>query len=152
MAAARRLPVVPLALGAALLVFLVYSGGGGSTFQAPRESGRLLQSLAAEAQVRPARLAHSLVGGPQGEPEWGPRASSSGNRGGKYVVTSVMGLDPERLNIFVSSLRRHSPDTKLVVFVEEETDHQLLKDNGAEVIPFKMPEGSALVLHRWGGG
>jgi hypothetical protein len=60
-----------------------------------------------------------------------------------------MGLDPERLNIFVKSLRRHSPGTRLVVFVEEGTKHQLLEDNGAEVIPFKMSEDSALVLYRW---
>jgi hypothetical protein len=69
-----------------------------------------------------------------------------------------MGLDPERLNVFVKSLRRHSPATRLVVFVEENTKHQLLEDNGAEVIPFKMREDEALVLYRcvcvcvWGGG
>ena len=69
------------------------------------------------------------------------------------MVTSVMGLDPERLNIFVRSLRRYSPATHLVVFVEQNTSHALLEANGAEVIPFKMEEGSALVLHRcaWGG-
>ena len=64
------------------------------------------------------------------------------------MVTSVMGLDPERLNIFVRSLRRYSPATHLVVFVEQNTSHALLEANGAEVIPFKMEEGSALVLHR----
>lgn len=63
-----------------------------------------------------------------------------------------MGLDPERLNVFVKSLRRHSPATKLVVFVEENTKHQLLEDNGAEVIPFKMREDEALVLYRCAGG
>jgi hypothetical protein len=84
------------------------------------------------------------------QPEWGPRrASGSSKRGDKYMVTSVMGLDPERLNIFVRSLRRYSPATHLVVFVEQNTSHALLEANDAEVIPFKMEEGSALVLHRW---
>lgn len=59
-----------------------------------------------------------------------------------------MGLDPERLNVFVASLKRHSPHTRLVVFVEEQTDSKLLKAAGAEVIPFEMPSDSALVLHR----
>ncbi len=62
-----------------------------------------------------------------------------------------MGLDPERLNVFVASLKRHSPHTRLVVFVEEQTDSKLLKAAGAEVIPFEMPSDSALVLHRWAG-
>lgn len=82
-----------------------------------------------------------------------PRSGTPGSsrRGGKYVVTSVMGLDPERLNVFVASLKRHSPHTRLVVFVEEQTDSKLLKAAGAEVIPFEMPSDSALVLHRWAG-
>lgn len=157
MVATRRVPVVPLALGGALLLFCIWTssgtGGSNSSLQPPRiESSRVLQSLAAEAQLRPGALRQgpaSLVGGPQGQPEWGLRASASSRRGGKFVVTSVMGLDPERLNIFVRSLRRHSPATKLVVFVEEKTNHQLLTDNGAEVIPFKMPADSALVLYRF---
>lgn len=62
-----------------------------------------------------------------------------------------MGLDPERLNVFVASLKRHSPHTQLVVFVEEQTEAGLLRAAGAEVITFKMPSDSALVLHRLGG-
>lgn len=153
MATTKRPPLVPAVLaGAALL--LLWAAFRGSSAPAPAApSSRLLQSLAEEAQLRPARQAHSLVGGPGGEPEWGPRATpGSSHRGGHYVITSVMGLDPERLNIFVGSLRRHSPSTQLVVFVEEATDGSLLRDNGAEVIPFKMPTDSALVLHRWATG
>ncbi|KAL4444237.1 hypothetical protein ABPG75_011974 [Micractinium tetrahymenae] len=155
MAERRRFPVLPVALGGGLvLLFILFSGGSGGGSAPP--SGRLLQSLAAEAQVRPPRQAArtSLVAGAAGEPSWGPVAARTGSpgsskRGGKYVVTSVMDLDPERLNVFVASLRRHSPHTQLVVFVEEQTDSGLLKAAGAEVIPFKMPSDSALVLHRF---
>ncbi|KAL4441478.1 hypothetical protein ABPG77_001982 [Micractinium sp. CCAP 211/92] len=155
MAERRRFPLLPVALGGCLvLLFVILSGGSGAGSAPP--SGRLLQSLAAEAQVRPQRQVErtSLVAGAAGEPSWGPVAARSGapgssKRGGKYVVTSVMGLDPERLNVFVASLKRHSPHTRLVVFVEEQTDSKLLKAAGAEVIPFEMPSDSALVLHRF---
>lgn len=140
-------PVV-LAVGGLCLVGLVFalsssgsSGADGAQFmQAPQQASarQLLQPGALQARSRV-----------QPTPEWGPRWHGSSKRGGKYVVTSVMGLDPERLNIFVKSLRRYSPATRLVVFVEENTKHQLLEDNDAEVIPFKMSEDSALVLYRF---
>lgn len=64
MAERRRFPVLPVALGACLvLLFVVFGGGSGAGSSPP--SGRLLQSLAAEAQVRPQRQAQrqTLVAG-----------------------------------------------------------------------------------------
>lgn len=64
MAERRRFPVLPVALGGCLVLLFVVFGGGSGGGSAP-PSGRLLQSLAAEAQVRPQRQAArpSLVAG-----------------------------------------------------------------------------------------
>ncbi len=64
MAERRRFPLLPVALGGCLvLLFVILSGGSGAGSAPP--SGRLLQSLAAEAQVRPQRQVArtSLVAG-----------------------------------------------------------------------------------------
>ena len=94
------------------------------------------------------------------EPEWAAAADAwgpvvtpgSSSRGGRYLVTTVMGLDPERLAVCVHSLRRHAPATQLVVFLERGSEHPLLEASGAQVIPFSMDdatENKALVLYRW---
>lgn len=131
------------ACGAVCVLLLTSSMGASPSYATEQAVGH--QAAPQKVQAR------AFAGQARPQPQWGPNwKASQSKRGGKYVVTSVMGLDPERLNIFVKSLRRHSPDTHLVVFVEENTTHHLLEDNGAEVISFKMDENSALVLYRCG--
>ena len=42
-----------------------------------------------------------------------------------YVLSAVRGMDPQRVAIFVQSWRRHSPDSRLVVFQARDTNHQV---------------------------
>lgn len=156
----RRPPWLAVGLALVLCAFiyrLAATGGWSQPPTVPRLNQEQLEQLAlslgAAALPSAAGDVHHQGGGGK-QWQWGPsRTPGTASRGGKYVITSVMGLQPERLNIFVASLRRWSPSTQLVVFVEEQTDSSLLKAAGAEVIPFKMPTDSALVLHRseWQG-
>lgn len=148
---------VGLAAVAVVFVYRLALSGAGAPPPPPRLNQEQLELLALSlgATALPSTPGGGGAAAGSGAPrQWGPsvKPGSASSRGGKYVITSVMGLDPERLNIFVASLRRYSPSTHLVVFVEEQTDAQLLKDAGAEVIPFKQPAESALVLHRCARG
>lgn len=138
----RHLPPAAAVAGLVVLAFCwSLSGSGPRPLQTVELSEEQLEQLVARVQSPHVALQHAVAR------RYGPTAPPS-TRGGKYVVTSVMGLDPERLNIFVASLRRWSPATRLVVFVEERTDATLLREAGATVFPFVARNDSALVLNR----
>ena len=71
-----------------------------------------------------------------------------------YVLTVVSGdLNQNWTSVFIRSWQRHSPDTKVVVFVDKVAEQRqaVLRDFGAELVPFTLPQGAFVVAHRWAG-
>ena len=65
-----------------------------------------------------------------------------------YVLSTVMGIEPQAVAIFVQSWRRFSPDSRLVVFLEAGTQHPSLEAFGVEIVPFSLPGGTVIHTYR----
>lgn len=101
----------------------------------------------------------------QQQPGGGAQAATAGGDGGggqpapapqgrkpNVALTVVSGnLHQNWTSVFVRSWRRHSPDTRLVVFVDEvaAAGQAVLREFGAELVPFELPPGAQVVAHRF---
>lgn len=145
MAAARSATLPTAILGTSLLAFCLLSA---NRFYKPGCGWRSRHTL----EQPGGGAATAVAAGGGGDGGGGAEPPNAEPQRSNYVLTVVSGdLHQNWTSVFIRSWQRYSPDTKVVVFVDEAAaaKQEVLREFGAELVPFTLPPDAFVVAHRF---